>query len=431
MDGEVFDAIVVGAGPAGVTAAKDLAAAGLSVVVLERGQYPGSKNVSGSILYRQPTEEFAPGFEAEAPLERPIVEQRYLLLTDDAMLGGVYRSTRFAGPPVNAYSVLRSEFDRWYAGTAEAAGAEIYPEFTVTDLLWEDGRVVGVTTGDADGELRARVVVIADGANSLLAQRAGLHKEWEPIEQALVAKELIALPAATIEDRFALPVGQGAAYEVFGESTWGLLGYGFIYTNKESISIGTGALLQDLIESGRNVNDMLDRFKRHPAIAPLVRDGETIEYSAHLIPEGGFKRMGRLFIDGALVVGDAAGFVNPLNREGTNLAMLSGRLAARTIIEAKARDDFSIATLSRYRELLDESHIMKDLFKIRNVTGFAHARPHLLRDYPRVMSDAAREYLTVDGVPMKEKQANIARMFARLPKRRLVGDVLGGLRSMI
>src|SRR6478672_10021807 len=300
-----FDAIVVGARPAGISAAKEMAAAGLSVVVLERGQFPGSKNVSGGILYRQPTEEFAPGFEREAPLERPIIEQRYLALTRDAMLGGIYRSMKFADPPYNAYSVLRSEFDRWFATTAETAGAEVYPEFTVTDLVWDGGKVSGVTTGEPDGELRANVVVLADGANSLLAQRAGLHGDLRPIDQALVAKELISLPAEKIEDRFALPKGFGTAYEIFGESTSGLLGYGFIYTNKDSISIGTGGLLEDLISTGKNVNDMLDRFKKHPAIAPLLDGGETVEYAAHLIPEGGYKRMRRLFTDGAVVVGDA------------------------------------------------------------------------------------------------------------------------------
>ncbi|MEA2597604.1 MAG: electron transfer flavoprotein-quinone oxidoreductase [Thermomicrobiales bacterium] len=430
MADERFDAIVVGAGPAGITAAKDMAAAGLSVVVLERGQYPGSKNVSGGILYRHPTEEMCPGFEEDAPLERPIIEQRYLVLTEDAMLGGLYRSMKFAERPYNAYSVLRAEFDQWYATKAEEAGAEVYPEFTVTDVLWEDGRVVGVTTGEPDGELLAHCVVLADGANSLLAQRVGLHREWAPMDQALVAKELIALPAEKIEDRFALPAGLGTAYEIFGESTWGLLGYGFIYTNKESISIGTGALLQDLIDTGINVNDMLDRFKRHPAIAPLVAGGETIEYSAHLIPEGGIDRLPQIFADGVVVVGDAAGLVNPLNREGANLAMISGRLAAQAIVEAKQRDDFSIATLSRYQELLDDSIVIKDLRKIRRVTPFAHARPHLLRDYPQLASGIAREYLTVDGTAKKDKQVKIAGMIRRLPKKRLLGDAVGALRSL-
>jgi electron transfer flavoprotein-quinone oxidoreductase len=426
-----FDAIVVGAGPAGTTAAKEMAAAGLSVVVLERGQFPGAKNVWGGILYREPTEAIIPGFEAEAPLERPIIEQRYLLLTHDAMMGATFRTERFAQPPYNAYSALRSPFDRWYATKAEEAGAEVYPELTVVDLLWEDGAVAGVTTGDPDGELLARCVVIADGANSLLAQKIGLHREWAPIEQALVAKELIALPSDAIEARFALPSGMGTALEIFGESTAGLLGYGFIYTNKESLSIGTGVLLEDLISSGLNVNDMLDRFKAHSAIAPLIAGGETLEYSAHLIPEGGYNRLPQVFADGAVVVGDAAQLVNPLNREGANLAMLSGKLAAEVIIEAKANEDFSAMRLSRYRELLDESLIMLDLHKIRNVTDFAHARPHLLRDYPNVMATMAEEYLRVDNVPKKKKQQKIIEMATALPKRRLLGDLLGAARAMV
>ncbi len=427
---DVFDAIVVGAGPAGIAAAKIMAEAGLTVVVLERGQYPGSKNVSGGILYRHPTEELAPGFETEAPLERPIIEQRYLALTEDAMLGGVYRSMKFAEAPVNSYSVLRAEFDRWFANTAEATGVEVYAEFTVTDLVWDGGRVVGVTTGEPDGELRANVVVLADGANSLLAQRAGLHGDLRPIDQALVAKELIALPAEKIEDRFALPKGLGAAYEIFGESTSGLLGYGFIYTNKESISIGTGALLADLITSGKNVNDLLDRFKKHPAIAPLIAGGETVEYSAHLIPEGGYNQLSRLFADGVVVVGDAAGFVNPVNREGANLAMLSGKLAAQAIIEAKQENDFSIATLCRYRELLDESIVIKDLYKVRNTTDFAHARPYLLTEYPALAATAAHEYLSVDGRSQKDKQRAIVKMMRALPKGRLIRDAVGAFRSL-
>lgn len=431
MQDERVDAIVVGAGPAGTAAALTLARAGLDVVLIERGAYPGAKNVMGGILYRQPTEQLVPEFWREAPLERPIIEQRYMLLTNDSGLGVSYRTESFAAEPYNSFSVMRGEFDQWFASKAEEAGAFLIPQMLVTDLIWRDGKIDGVKTGEEEGDLRADVVVIADGANSLLAQRAGLHKEWKPKDQALVAKELIRLSEEEINRRFNLRPGTGTAMEIFGQSTQGLLGYGFIYTNTETLSIGTGALLSDLIASGLNVNDMLNRFKTHPTIAPILEGGETVEYSAHLIPEGGWHALPRLFTDGALLVGDAAALVNPINREGSNFAMISGKLAAEAIIGAKAEGDFSAVGLSRYQELLEESFILPDLYKIRDLTDFAHGRPHLLNALPETLSRAAREYLTVDDDPKAIKQRKIVSILRQgLPARRTLGDAVGALKLL-
>uniref|UniRef100_A0A831TC04 FAD-dependent oxidoreductase n=1 Tax=Thermorudis peleae TaxID=1382356 RepID=A0A831TC04_9BACT len=431
MSLERVDVIIVGAGPAGVAAGLTLAQAGLEVVILERGGYPGSKNVMGGILYRQPTEELVPGFWREAPLERAIIEQRYVVLTEDSAIGLSYRTQAFAQEPYNAFSVMRAEWDRWFAQQAEAAGAFIATGMTVEDLVWRDGAIAGVKAGEAGDELYADVVVLADGANSLLAQKAGLHREWHPSEQALVAKELIRLSEEVINERFNVPPGLGVAMEVFGQSTAGLLGYGFIYTNRETLSVGTGALLSDLIESGLNVSDMLDQFKRHPAIAPLLEGGELVEYSAHLIPEGGWHAMPTLFTDGAVVVGDAAGFVNPISREGSNFAMISGKLAAEAIIEAKQSGDFSAASLSRYQELLEESFILQDLYTIRDVTPFVHQRPYLLHDVPAALAAALRDYLTVDGTPKAVKYGKIARRLqAAFPLGRTLRDLLAGARML-
>jgi len=431
LEEEKFDAIVVGAGPAGAAAALKMAEAGLEVVVIERGPFAGAKNVMGGILYSQPTAEIVPEFWEEAPLERPIIEQRYVLLTEDSHIGLSYRTEAFAGAPYNSFTVLRADWDQWFASKCEEAGAFLIPEMVVTDLLWRDGRVAGVTTGGEEGDLFADVVIIADGANSLLAQKAGMHSEWDPHEQALVAKELIQLDESIINERFNVNSACGVAMEIFGQSTSYLLGYGFVYTNKNTLSIGTGALLSDLKETGHNVSDMMNTFKRHPSIAPLIEGGEMIEYSAHLIPEGGWHSLPSLYIDGALLVGDAAMLVNPLNREGSNFAMISGKLAAETVIRAKEKGDFSAATLSHYRELLDDSFILKDLHKIRNVTEFAHSRPYLLRDIPEAVSQTLREYLRVDSVPKKDKQAKMIKtMRDALPGRRSLLDAIAARKVM-
>ena len=431
MASEEFDAIVVGAGPGGAAAALTMARGGLSVVLFERGERPGVKNVMGGVMYGRMLADVVPEFWKTAPMERVVTDERLWLTTADSVVTAGHKHLPHTVEPPNAFTVLRVPFDGWFAAQAEAAGALLIPGTTVEDVIREHGRVVGVRTGREEGELRAPLVVIADGANSFLVQKAGLGRPLEPNEMALVVKEIIALPGAAIEDRFTLDPGMGATIEVYGAVTRGMAGYGFIYTNRESLSVGIGALISQFMETRITPWDLLEGFKAHPMVAPLLRGGVVREYLAHAIPEGGLRAMPRLFDDGVLVVGDAAMMVNNLHREGSNMAMAAGRMAGETAIQAKRAGDWSARSLSRYRELLEASFVLQDLRKYQRLPDLVERRPDLLHLYPELLSEAVHEMLTVDGAGKREKQRRILRrLLARRPWWRLLRDAYEGWRAM-
>jgi electron transfer flavoprotein-quinone oxidoreductase len=428
---EKFDVIVVGAGLAGTAAAYTLAKGGAKVALLERGDYPGSKNVMGGILYRQPMEKIIPGWWRDAPIERPITEQRVYVLTEDSAVTMGYKSERFNEEPYNAFSVLRARFDKWFADQAVASGAVLVTEVVAEDVLRENGQIVGVRTNRPEGDLRANVVIAADGVNSLLSQRVGLHGEWPPDRVAIGVKEIIQMGRTVLEDRFCLENGEGTAIELFGDSTHGLMGYGFIYTNRDTLSIGVGVLLSQMIERKINPNQLLEDFKRHPMVRRLLEGGEAKEYMAHLIPEGGWTEVPPIYTGGYLVVGDAAMMVNGLFREGSNFAAISGKLAAQTALEALDRGDFSKRTMAGYVERLHESFIVKDLEGYSRVSRYAHEHPDMFTVYPRMMAEAVHQLMTVDSTPKRMKILDVFRHARqRRPLLALAKDVAGALRAL-
>lgn len=404
MAEERFDVVVVGAGPAGTAAAYTAAKGGLKVALIERGEFPGAKNVFGGVLYRKQLEDLIPDFWKEAPLERAIVEQRLWILGEDSAVTFGHRNYKYKEPP-NCWTGLRVKFDQWFASKAEQAGAIPIYETVVTELLRENGRVVGVRTDREDGDLRANIVIIADGVNSLLGKSLGIHREWQPDQVSLAVKEIIALPRQTIQDRFNLDDNEGCTIELIGQ-TCGMAGLGFLYTNQETLSIGVGVMVSDLRKKRIKPYDVLEGIKRHPMIHRLIQGGEVKEYSAHLIPEGGFDSIPPLAGDGWMICGDAAQMVNAVHREGTNLAITSGRLAGETAIAAHAKGDFSAGALEDYSKAIRASFIYKDLKKYRGVHGLLASGDSemLFEKLPQALNNAAYEMLLVDGVPKKEKQ---------------------------
>lgn len=408
---EHFDAIVVGAGPAGNSAAYTMAKAGLNVLQIERGETPGSKNVQGAILYSHALERIIPDFREDAPLERPIVEQRLWMLDDNAYIGSTYRSEDFKKNPPNRYTIIRAEFDRWFSEKVKAAGALVLCETTVTALLRDaQGKVIGVTTDRVGGDVYADVVVLADGVNSLLAQQAGFRSEIDPKDAALAVKEVLFLAPDLIDQRFNINHEEGVVIEMVGKITKGMIGTGFMYTNRESITIGIGCMLSSFKEGGIPPYQLLEEMKHHPAIRPYLKEASSKEYSAHLIPEGGYKAIPKLYGDGWMLVGDSAGLVNAVHREGSNLAMTSGKLAAETIIDLKREDcEMNAYYLSIYHQRLNHSFVMADMKKYKNVPDVLHNRSHLFTTYPEMVSKAAMEMLYVDGKDKKTKQRKIVK----------------------
>jgi electron transfer flavoprotein-quinone oxidoreductase len=428
MADDKFDVIIVGAGPAGTSAAITAAKAGLNVVVLERGSYPGAKNVQGAILYTKNLADIIPEFwkDPTCPLERYITQQNVLIAADDAGVRVGFHGDKWTQTPHNCYSIIRVPFDQWYSKKSEEAGAQVFSGVTVSRLLQKAGKVVGIETSEGD-QLFADIVIACDGVNSMLAQSIGLIDEWKSDEVALGVKEVLSLPKERIQDRFCLEGNEGATFEIFGKISKGMLGYAFLYTNKESLSFGVGCKLSHFQKTGIKPYELLESAKQHPIVRRYLADAKPMEYSAHLIPEGGYYSLPPLYADGFMVAGDAAQMINPTHREGSNLAMTAGKLAAETAVVAKTKGDFSRDTLKTYQTRLEESFILPDLEDHKDVEIKVEKNMDLLNLYPQMAAEALYEYFTVDGRPKRDVQKNIIR---RIRKTRSLLKIVKDFWSM-
>lgn len=395
---ENFDAVVVGAGPAGCAAALTMARAGLNILVLERGQYVGAKNMWGGAFFGPVMSELFPGFWKEAPVERYINRHVISFMTKEDCLSVDFKSPHGDYNSAPGFIMLRAKFDRWMGGKVEEAGAIIATGLEATDFIFEGNQIRGVKVGDE--EFLANVVVLADGANSLLAAKARLRGDFKAKDLKQGVKEVIRLPREVIEDRFGISGSEGVVMEFVGACTRGLPGGGFIYTNQESLSVGVVVQLSALLEKQVKVSDLIDEFKDHTSVRPLLRNGETVEYSAHLIPVSGVKMMPRLHADGILVAGDAAAMVlgTGLILEGANFAMAAGAAAGETVIRASEKKDFTASILGHYELLLKDRFVLKDLQTFRNAPHFLE-NPRIYNAYPELACGMMRRIFHSDGKP--------------------------------
>jgi len=411
---ERVDAAIVGAGLAGLSCAYVLAKAGLDVLVVERGDYPGSKNVTGGRLYMNPVRKYLPEVWDEAPFERHVTKERLTMLSDDSSLTLELRSDRYGERPYHSHTLLRPVFDRWLAEKASAEGAAIVPKYKVEGLLHEDGKVSGIR---AEGEdIAANAVIAADGALSFIAEEAGLRKKHKPEHFAVGVKETVELPRKTIEDRFSLQGDEGAAQLYFGSLTKGLTGGGFLYTNRESISLGIVVGIGSLMADAQHVDtyQIMEEFKQRREVSTLIDGGDTMEYAAHAIPEGGINSLPTLYSDGILVVGDAAGFA--LNTgiivRGMDLAIASGAMAAETIKAAKKRDNYSASSLATYEKMLNSSFVMRDLHTFRNVWKVL-SNPRLFSKYPRTITSLLTDLMFIGPDSKAKLSSTVLRQIRR------------------
>jgi electron transfer flavoprotein-quinone oxidoreductase len=431
---EKFDVVIVGAGPAGCTAAIVLARAGMKVAIFERGDQPGAKNMFGGVLYYTPElDELLPDFWKQAPIERYVTRHILTLLTSGSSFSITSTDEEFASPPYNGVTLLRAKFDAWYAEKAQESGALLIPATVVDDVIRDGDKITGILARRTDGEVLADVVIAADGANSLLAKKAGLRKDFNDSSFAVAAKEVLALPAETIETRLGLAEGEGLAQSFVGDCTGGLTGGAFLYTNKSSLSLGMVVRLSSLREKKASITDLLDDFKNNPCVKPIIKDAVSKEYSGHLIPEAGMNMIPELCGNGLLVAGDAAGFLvsTGLTLQGMNFAIASGYAAAQAVITASRKGDFSKKGLECYRSLLKESFVLKDLKTFRRAPAFQD-NPRIYELYPSLVCGISRKIYRANGQP-KKKIFSLVReeMKGRISPWRIIKDMIQAGRALI
>ncbi len=409
MEERDFDVIVVGAGCAGAVAAYVAAKQGKTVLLIERGENPGSKNMTGGRMYAHALKKMIAKYEGEDfdwendnPFERKITHERLCFLDTESAVTFDHTSENLRKPTSDSYSVLATKLDEWLCAKAEEAGAEIIFGIPVEELVKDEkGAVIGIRAGE--DEFTSHVVILAEGQNALLSERCLGVPRTKDNQMAVGIKEVFQLDKKTIEDRFLCPKGEGAAMLFVGDSTHGNVGGGFMYTNKDTISLGLVATIKELSESDTTIYQCFDDFKKHPAVAPIIRDAVMVEHSGHMVAEGGYDSIPETVYDGCLIVGDAANLCMNLGYQvrGLDFAVATGQFAAEAACAGIDAEDVSKAGLASYKTAMDNSFVTKDMETFRKWPETMEHWDRMFTDYPKMFGEVFDCLFVVDGEPQQ------------------------------
>ncbi|AAY79708.1 FAD-dependent oxidoreductase [Sulfolobus acidocaldarius] len=368
------DVIVVGGGLGGLSAAITAAKEGLSVIVLERGDYSGAKNVSGGRMYIHALQKLIPDALERAPLERPITKETFeFYCSNDRKLSFSFEEKG----KKNSYSILRAKFDRWLASEAENLGVLISYSTLVTNAQRETG---GINLETNRGNLRAPLVIDASGVTSVVFRYLGLRK-FTPDKWMLGAKEIIKTDVN-------LPEDEGEVRTIVA-AVKGVKGGGFVYTNKDTLSVGMAVTFDSLPKSEVPAKDLVEAFREKLGI-----EGEILEYSAHAIPYFGYRNLPPLYDNNLIAVGDSAGFLinDGFTIRGMDLAIGSGMIAGLAAKKLKEINDYTKTDV--YYQMLKESFVLRHLELAYNRFSVIND-PRTLVSYPEVLCNVLTDMFTV------------------------------------
>ncbi|UCG53100.1 MAG: electron transfer flavoprotein-ubiquinone oxidoreductase [Candidatus Latescibacterota bacterium] len=362
------------------------------IVLIEKGQEIGAHGFSGAVLDPRALQELMPNYEEkDCPIESDVTNDDVYFLTSSKA-----RRIPYLPPIMSNHGnkiISLAKFDRWLGAMVEAAGVNIFPGFAGADILEDGSSVVGVRTGDkginAAGErkgnfepgieLRAKVTVFGDGprgylSKELIRRRNLLKGKAKQVFETGV-KEVIEMPEGrTQPGRVVHTMGYPLKSDCVG-GTW-------IYHMADNlVSVGLVIPL-DARDPFVDQHRLFQEFKQHPFIKEILNDGKPTQYGGKAISAGGYFSIPRLYVDGALLIGECASMVDMQRFKGIHLAMKSGMLAAEQIYEGLKKRDFSEKTLAPYEEKLYESYVGKSLHRVRHFhravsLGFPRAFFHI------------------------------------------------------